>query len=169
MIIIKIHNFSDGIHELEFNESIKSLSLGEPFEDFVLCKIRMDKSNSQIVIDGQLSAKAKLTCDRCNDDFLTELSNQFKNVYLFANEQETSDDENVHFLNREADKIDLTDDFRDYARLSIPMKILCSEDCRGLCFKCGTNLNKSSCDCEKGTQANSVWADLEKLKNLDIR
>lgn len=167
MIIIKIHNFSDGIHELEFNESVKSLSLEEPFIDNVLCNIRMDKSNSQIVIDAEIKSKVTLTCDRCNDDFTIELSNSFKNVYLFSNEPQISEDENVYYLNRETDKIDLTEDIRDYARLSIPMKILCDEDCKGLCMKCGTNLNKSSCDCEKDSQTNSVWAALSKLKNLD--
>ena len=33
--------------------------------------------------------------------------------------------------------------------LNLPMKILCSEDCRGICNRCGTNLNRGTCDCDK--------------------
>jgi uncharacterized protein len=165
LIIIKIHNFSDGIHELEFDESVRNLGLEEPFYDAVLCKIVMDKSSSQIVIKGEISAKAHLTCDRCNDEFDRVFTSDFKNVYLFSSNAEENDTENIIYLNRETDKIDLTDDLKEYAILSVPMKILCSDDCKGLCFKCGANLNYENCSCEKTAVNNSVWAALDNLKN----
>jgi len=165
LIVIKIHNFSDGIHVLEFNESVGNFRLEEPFYGDVLCKIVMDKSNSQIVIKGEISAKAHLTCDRCNVEFDDILSNSFKNVYIFSGNPEENNSENVIYLNRETDKIDLSADIKDYAILSVPMKILCGDDCKGLCFKCGVNLNSESCNCEKPADTNSVWAALDKLKN----
>jgi len=167
LLFIKIHNFSDGIHELEFNESVKKLNLDEPFENNVLCKIRMDKSSGQIVIDGEIECEANLTCDRCGEVFHKDLKNEFKNVYIFSNEPQVSEEENVYYLNREADKIDLTDDIKDYARLSIPMKVLCNDECKGLCVQCGTNLNYSDCNCKKEIDSGSVWSALNKLKNLD--
>lgn len=165
MIIIKIHNFSDGIHELNFNEPVKNLGLEEPFYDSVLCKILMDKSTSQIVINCELAVNAKLICDRCGAEFKRELKNNFQNVYIFSNQPEETESENLIYLSREADKINLTDDIRDYAILSVPMKILCDEDCKGLCYKCGANLNYESCSCEKTQNENSVWSALEKIKN----
>ena len=32
--------------------------------------------------------------------------------------------------------------------LNLPMKVLCSEDCKGICNRCGTNLNHETCDCD---------------------
>ena len=48
---------------------------------------------------------------------------------------------NVNYLSRDADNIDISNDVREFALLSVPMKKLCSEDCKGLCFKCGKDLN----------------------------
>ena len=46
------------------------------------------------------------------------------------------------------DKVDLdvTDDIRQEILLSVPVKYLCREDCRGLCPRCGANLNERSCE-----------------------
>jgi len=47
--------------------------------------------------------------------------------------------------------------------VNIPMRIFCREDCKGLCPLCGTNRNKSSCDCTESTDPR--WDTLRKLKN----
>lgn len=47
--------------------------------------------------------------------------------------------------------------------LSVPIQILCSEDCKGLCPHCGINRNASSCDCTETTDPR--WDELRKLKN----
>jgi len=44
------------------------------------------------------------------------------------------------------------------------MKRLCNEDCKGLCYKCGIDLNKNTCDC-KENQTNDRWDKLLELKN----
>ena len=51
----------------------------------------------------------------------------------------------------EASSIDLTDAIRDALTLELPLRVLCKEDCKGLCPKCGVNLNTGSCSCPKGT------------------
>lgn len=43
-------------------------------------------------------------------------------------------------------ELDVTDDIRQEILLSVPVKFLCREDCRGLCPQCGTNLNERSCE-----------------------
>ncbi len=47
-----------------------------------------------------------------------------------------------------ADRLDLSGWARDLVVLSLPPKILCRQDCAGLCPTCGTNLNLESCTCE---------------------
>jgi uncharacterized protein len=85
-------------------------------------------------------------------------------VYLFGNEPEDNDDINLTYLPPEADKIKLDDDVRDFALLSIPMKKLCKEDCKGLCVKCGKDLNEGPCGC-KTEDVDPRWQPLTELKN----
>ena len=68
-------------------------------------------------------------------------------VYMIGMEPEDSDSINIAYLPPDADKIILDDDVRDYVLLGIPMKKLCKDDCKGLCIKCGKNLNEGDCGC----------------------
>ncbi len=47
----------------------------------------------------------------------------------------------------DGEELDITEDIRDMVILSLPMKPLCSDTCKGLCPKCGTNLNEEKCNC----------------------
>ena len=75
---------------------------------------------------------------------------------LFQEEEApTIDEKNV---------LDLTEVTRQYAITILPMKPLCRSDCRGLCAKCGVDLNQEECHCG-GTSVDSRWNDLVKLLN----
>ncbi|MFA3781975.1 DUF177 domain-containing protein [Melioribacteraceae bacterium 4301-Me] len=161
-MIIKYTNFSDGIHELEFVEPAEKLKLGSAFLGNVVLQCRMDKSSHQIILDCNVTAYAKLICDRCNSEFNKELHSHYFLSYLFSKSKRISDDENIKFLLPDSDKIDLTDDVVEYTKLSVPMKILCKEDCKGLCSKCGANLNEMQCKCEQQIE-NEVWLPLKNL------
>jgi len=63
----------------------------------------------------------------------------------------------------DTDKIDLDEYIRDYAVLAVPMKNLCSEDCKGLCPKCGKNLNEGTCNCSE-ENIDPRWESIQKLK-----
>ena len=45
-------------------------------------------------------------------------------------------------------RLDLADFVTNEIRLGIPMKVLCREDCKGLCPKCGHDLNEGPCGCD---------------------
>ncbi|MDF2674142.1 MAG: hypothetical protein K0R09_2410, partial [Clostridiales bacterium] len=62
----------------------------------------------------------------------------------------------------EENSIDLKDMVMDNIILSMPIKFLCSPECRGLCPVCGKNLNKYQCNCNK----NNVDPRLAVLKDL---
>ncbi|MBM4294554.1 MAG: DUF177 domain-containing protein, partial [Deltaproteobacteria bacterium] len=64
-----------------------------------------------------------------------------------AQEEElTAADLDVDFISGE--NIDLQGIVREQIILSMPLKPLCHEDCRGLCPGCGANLNREACTCE---------------------
>jgi uncharacterized protein len=86
-------------------------------------------------------------------------------IYLFTQKVEHSENEklDVVYFHPETDKIDLTEDIRDYALLAVPMKRLCSENCKGLCTNCGADLNNGPCDCRE-EKMDPRWEPLQKLK-----
>ena len=164
MMIIKISNLSEGIHHLEFDENAKDIGIDEPFFGNVNVKVELSKLHNQIILQADISANASFICDRCTKDFNTVLSSNYKMVYLFGPEPEDNNDISVTFLPMDTDKIILDEDVRDYAVLSVPMKKLCKEDCKGLCVNCGKDLNEGDCGCQKN-QIDSRWLPLMELKD----
>jgi len=163
-MIIKITNLPVGIHEFRFEKSVKELQLGEPFVDNLSLDCSLDKSQHQIIVKCNLIIFVDLSCDRCNEKFNKKLESKFTLLYFFNKNDISEDQDNIKYLPPIADKIDLTEDVLDYAKISIPMKKLCSEDCKGLCVNCGVNLNSDTCSCSE-TDSNSVWAPLIMLKD----
>ncbi len=161
---IKISNLSDGIHNYKFDEDVNGLGLDEPFVKNLHVNVQLNKSHNQIILDAELSVDANLSCDRCNKNFNSVLTNSYRMVYLFNMEADDSQSINLTYLNLDSDKINIDNDVRDYALLSIPMKKLCKEDCKGLCPKCGKNLNEGSCNCLK-SNIDDRWLPLQELKN----
>lgn len=163
-MIIKITNFTDGIHDLDFAGPVESVGLRDPFFGEYELKVKMDKSHSQIVLDCSLWVKAKFVCDRCSEEFVKVIDNDFKLTYMYAKEAASKNDNlNLYYITPETDKINLKEDIKEYALLSIPMKRLCKEECKGLCPRCGKNLNDGPCEC-KNDEINPIWNDLLKLK-----
>jgi len=163
-MIIKYTNFSDGVHEFTLADSVKNLKLEELFVGDVLVNCRMDKSPHQIVLDCNVLLIAKMTCDRCIQEFKSEITCRFLLSYLFSKNPVVSDDYNVKYISPEQDKINIAEDVYEYAEISIPMKKLCKEGCKGLCLQCGINLNDKQCNC-KQEKIIDVWEPLQKLWN----
>lgn len=162
---IKITNYSEGLHQIFFDEPAEKLSLDCPFFDKLKISILMDKSRSQIILKCELNVKAKLTCDRCDEEFEYRAASNFNLTYLFNEKEEKGlEQPDVYYLSPETDTIDVSKDTSEYALLTLPMKCLCSDECKGLCAKCGKNLNLNKCECVEET-ANPMWEPLKKLKN----
>ncbi len=163
-MIIKISNLSDGVHNYVFEEPVEGLELGESFSGNIKVNVELSKVLNQIIVEAELTFSAKFNCDRCTAEFDSVLTNNYKMVYLFGIPEEETGSVNITYLPFDADKIDITEDVRDYALLAVPMKKLCRDDCKGLCFKCGKDLNEGECGCEK-TEIDPRWLPLKELKN----
>lgn len=161
---IKISNLSDGSHHLRFIEPITTVGLEIPFEGNVEVNVELKKAHNQIILDSAVLIDAKFECDRCTASFNRTLSTNYKMVYLLGVEPVESESDNIIYLSYETDMIDISNDVRDFSLLSLPMKRLCSEDCKGLCYKCGKNLNEGDCSCIK-EETDTRWLPLIELKN----
>jgi uncharacterized protein len=116
---------------------------------------------------GRVATTLELPCSRCLEPFRWVVDEPFDLTYhpqsVNTGEGEVEIDDNdfgaAYYQN---DEIDLEQLIRERIHMSLPMKPLCREECRGLCPQCGTNLNRDTCDCKP------EWEDprLAALKQL---
>ena len=163
-MFIKISNLRDGEYFYEFNEPVEEIELENPFYNNFTAAVKLSKVHNQLILDAKLSANANFEYDRCAALFNMDVKTKYRMVYLYSNNGDEPESINITYLPVGADKIVLDKDFRDYLIIAIPMKKLCKDDCKGLCYKCGKDLNEGNCDCEKN-QADLRWLPLTELKN----
>ena len=166
MIKIKVSNLSNGRYDYDFEGKASDLEIYEPYIGNFMANVVLSKFDNQIILDAETGIKANLICDRCANEFHSVIKSNFRNVYLFrVNIKDAEGEkEDVVFIHPDTDKIDLDKDIRDYAVLALPMKNLCSEDCKGLCLKCGKNLNEGLCNCNE-ENIDPRWEPIQKLKS----
>ncbi len=100
-----------------------------------------------LVMKGLAKTCIHGVCDRCASDFdrLVEIPIDVVLVEELSNED--SEDEWVFPL--EGESADLEEIVRTVFVLNMDSKLLCKEDCKGICFRCGKNLNNGPCSCQK--------------------
>ena len=166
MIKIKVSNLSNGRFDYDFEGKASDLDIFEPYVGNFKTNVALTKFDSQIILDAETGIPANLICDRCAKEFQSVIKSNYRMVYLFRVnfDDEESEKEEVVYIHPETDKIDLDKDIRDYAVLAVPMKNLCSDDCKGLCTKCGKNLNDGNCNCTE-ENVDPRWEPIQKLKS----
>jgi uncharacterized protein len=138
-------------------------------------RCRLEKTDGDTVhVRGHLRAGLGLECGRCLEPFLFSLDQELDLFYLphRAGEEGGEEDE-VELTDRdmvvayyEGERLDLGEMVREQFFLSVPLKRLCREDCRGRCLSCGANWNQGSCGCPAPTEEpDPRLAVLKKLLN----
>ncbi len=161
---IKISNLSEGTHKFRFSEPVNTIGLEAPFEGNVEVEVEIKKTHNQLILDSSVSVNAVFECDRCTVPVNKLLHANYEMVYLSRIEPVETESDNITYISSEADVIDISNDVRDFSILAVPMKKLCSEDCKGLCTRCGKNLNEGDCQCSKD-ETDIRWLPLIELKN----
>ncbi|MBN1832953.1 MAG: DUF177 domain-containing protein [Deltaproteobacteria bacterium] len=174
-MIIDLRKLSTGSRSLKFEldedwwNSVGEQDLILGIDTPVQVHIDIYPAGDKYVLDGALSGRIQVLCDRCLESYHRELKTSFR-VFLSLPLPQTQEDDmelaeedlDVDFIR--GDEIDLDGIIHEQIYLTIPMKSLCSEDCLGLCPKCGANLNTTDCQCDK-EQGHPAFL---KLKNLKI-
>jgi uncharacterized protein len=105
-------------------------------------------------VAGHVTGEIELTCGRCVEAFTLPVAGDFDLRYVprtesvGEGERELGEDDLTTAFYDE-DQIDLSELIAEQFHLALPMKTLCSEDCKGLCPHCGTNLNAGMCSCSE--------------------
>ncbi len=131
-----------------------------PEKDGLICSVYSDVDFSEpIIVTGYvknmagymlLSARIEMTyntmCARCAEPVTGKLEITFEKD--IATSEDVSSD-NDDYIIIEDKKLDVLPSVEEQIMLEMPSKTLCKEDCLGLCYKCGKNLNEGECSCEK--------------------
>ena len=118
-----------------------------PVSEPVLASGTVRNTAGVLVMKGNISTCIHCVCDRCASDFDQDVEFPIDVVLVRELANEENEDEWVFTL--EGDSADLEDIVRTIFVLNMDSKLLCSDDCKGLCCGCGKNLNFESCSCEK--------------------
>jgi uncharacterized protein len=120
--------------------------------------LREEHSGQQQVLDirlrGNCAVKLEQTCSRCLEPAFTDASAKFDLVYrpqdagIQSGEHSISQGETeIGYYNGEG--LQLEDALKEQILLTLPVRPLCKEDCKGLCAHCGENLNMKTCACNQ--------------------
>ncbi len=118
-----------------------------PVSEPVLAEGNVRNTAGVLVMQGSIATTIHGICDRCASEFHRKVEFPIDVVLVTKLESEENEDEWVFPL--EGDSADLDDIVRTVFVLNLDSKLLCKEDCKGLCPQCGKNLNDGPCNCRK--------------------
>lgn len=171
MIINLEEILEDGL-SLHFEEKPKSfptlVEMNETGEfNFILpitIDVEIKKINEYIEAVGNFKTDVGFTCSRCLCEFKSVIENEFSITFTkklpeyaddFSEEGRELLSEEMGLVLFKGNKINLRDAIQEQIVMAVPLKTLCNKKCKGLCTKCGKDLNKDECSCEN--------------ENIDIR
>ena len=128
---------------------LSDLLYGEsyPVSEPVLAEGTVRNTAGVLVMTGSLHTTIHGVCDRCAADFDRYVEFPLDVVLVTELTNEENEDEWVFPL--EGDSADLEDIVRTVFVLNLDSKLLCKDDCKGICCRCGRNLNVEACNCQK--------------------
>lgn len=118
-------------------------------EGHVVYDLTVQRVSDKLIVRGTLEISFRCRCARCGDNFS-------KNILV-------SDFCRNFTLTSKNDLINLTPEMREDILLSLPMVLVCSDTCRGLCALCSVNLNRENCKCSPRSKPDA-WRMLEGLR-----
>ncbi len=146
--------------------SISELTLGSPLEAEFTLQRRDDQT---VILTGQVRVDVKFACDRCGDEYLHHLKTEYYYIfkqgeddYLRLQEVECNEAD-CHTVYLKEPVINVSEVLKEQVLLTVPERRVCRESCKGMCPKCGVDLNNEICNCS-AENPDSPFAVLKQLK-----
>ncbi len=133
-VTIEMQSFDSRLGSFRFIEK-------KPFELHLT-----NQENKRLLIQGETDVVIAIPCDRCLEDIQTEIHLTFDKKFPLEGEHSEEEMEEADYISDF--ELDVERMIYDEILVNWPMKVLCREDCKGICKKCGANLNQQSCDCD---------------------
>jgi uncharacterized protein len=125
--------------------------------------VRLMRTQGGVLVQGRLHAQAMLGCSRCLEPVAVPLDVELEEIFtstidILTGRPVRSEEEDRALWINDRHILDLSEVLRQDVVLALPMHVLCSDECRGLCPVCGQNLNQGSCGCTP--EPDTRWAAL---------
>lgn len=145
--------------DVEFKENIDSLKTSVEDYEFGPVKFtgKIVNVNEVFKLGGLIFTEYRVKCYRCLEETVGTLNIDISENFVRSDTQH--DEETYTYENN---CIELEQALRDNIVLHLPTRVLCSKDCKGLCSKCGCNLNNNNCHCTE----NEINPQMEGLKDF---
>lgn len=139
------------------------------FENDIFARLEIRKVADIVEVEGRIETKTSATCGRCLEAYETPVTHDFAVIFTQAPEPDLTREEialreeDLGLIYFKGDTIDIHDAIQEQVILSLPVRPLCREECRGLCHACGENLNEGDCNCNRGSTVDPRFAVLKNL------
>lgn len=104
-----------------------------------------NQENKRILIHGETDVVFAVPCGRCLEETPVPMHLVIDRCYPLLEKEQDGDD----VAELDGSVLDTDRLIRDEILINWPARVLCRDDCKGICPKCGTNLNKETCSCDK--------------------
>ena len=174
---MKIDCFGSYGHTREIVVETKAEELDISFDDFqfsapVNVKCLCNGEGELVRISAVVRTTLRVACSRCLVEYDEQIEGDFdlvvrklKDGEVVRDSEATTDDDDdpqLVVVDSATNEVEIGSFVHDALILALPIKPLCSEDCRGLCSVCGVNLNESRCDCYD-KNVDGRWKGLDNL------
>lgn len=146
--------------DVEFNEPLEELNSvidDVEFDNSVFFKGRIENLNGVLKLEGVAKTEYTAKCYRCLKSIRAQISADVSDDFV---PEERNNDVDAYTYSGNFVVIDKA--VKDNIILNMPLRLICDENCKGFCAKCGVNLNEKECNCEK----DAVDPRLEELKKF---
>ena len=121
-----------------------------------------NRENKQVLISGETDVTVAVPCDRCLEEVPVSLHLVIDRMIPLKESEDGEEAADTGCL--AGSSLDTDRLIYDEILVNWPMKVLCREDCKGICKKCGANLNRSACSCDR-TEPDPRMAAIQDIFN----
>jgi uncharacterized protein len=131
-------------------------------------KGKVKLSGNEVFVNGHVDTRAQVECDRCLQQVEAPVSADFALEYITGSEYESSEvaeltEAEMSVSVFDGQGIDVDEIVKEQVLLAVPTRMLCREDCKGICPECGIDKNTGECQCVTD-DIDPRWATLKNLK-----
>lgn len=109
--------------------------------------LEVQRAGDDVVVIGEVGGEMRTVCRRCLDPAMATVDVDLALMYQAGIDPFEAERMEVYPLPDRARELDLGEAIREHVLLATPRFVLCREDCKGLCARCGVNLNHAECTC----------------------
>jgi uncharacterized protein len=124
-----------------FESSLGGMSFVAP----VHVELQVNNAGKSLLVEGKIHSALKAQCGRCLEEFTYPIDQVYEDEWVLASQ--ATEDQLENALVYDKDEFEIDERILEQIVLNLPMRYICSHECKGLCPVCGVNQNQKSCDC----------------------